>query len=53
MEKGTFCLKVMPFGLKNIGATYLLIVIKIFEGLIQRILKVFIEDTTLEPEDFI
>lgn len=38
-EKRTFCLKVMPFGLKNTRATYQRMVKKVFRGLIGKILK--------------
>ena len=38
------CYKVMPFGLKNVGATYQCIMSQVFEPLLGRIVEVYIDD---------
>lgn len=43
-EKGTYCYKVMLFGLKNVGAIYQRLVNKMFKGLLRRIREVCIDD---------
>ena len=39
-----FCYRVMPFSLKNVGATYQRLVNKIFKLLIRRTMKVYVDD---------
>lgn len=51
-EKGMFCLKVMPFGLKNASATYQRMASKIFVALIREILWAYINDTMVKGKDF-
>ena len=41
-EKGIFCYKVMPFGLKNAGATYQRLVNKIFADMLGTTIEVCI-----------
>lgn len=41
---GTFCCKVMPFGLKNVGAIYQRMVMRVFKGLIGRNMEAYIDD---------
>ncbi|XP_057545948.1 uncharacterized protein LOC130824941 [Amaranthus tricolor] len=41
---GVYCYKVMPFGLKNAGATYQRMVNKVFQSQIGRNLKVYVDD---------
>lgn len=48
MDKGVFCYKVMPFGLKNIGATYQRLVTGIFKDLIRTIVDVYVDDTAVK-----
>ena len=42
--RGTYCYKVMPFGLKNAGATYQRIVTKMFGHMIGKTVEVYIDD---------
>ena len=41
---GVYCYKVMPFGLKNAGATYQRMVNKVFQSQIGRNLEVYVDD---------
>ena len=55
-EKGLYCYKVMPFGLKNAGATYQKLVNKIFQDQIGRNMKVYVDDMlvkSIEAEEHI
>lgn len=42
----------MPFGLKNAGATYQRLVLKIFDGLIDGIVEAYIDDTIVKSVEF-
>ena len=42
--QGTYCYQVMPFGLKNTGATYQRLVNKMFQGQIGTSMEVYIDD---------
>ncbi|RVW82241.1 Transposon Ty3-I Gag-Pol polyprotein [Vitis vinifera] len=46
---GLYCYKVMPFGLKNVGATYQRLMTKIFKPLISHTVEVYIDDIVLNP----
>ena len=43
-DKGIYCYKVIPFGLKNTDATYQQLVNKIFKTQIGRNMKVYVDD---------
>ena len=43
-NKGLYCYKVMPFGLKNTGATYQRLVNKIFKMQIRWNMKIYVDD---------
>ena len=41
---GTFCYKVMPFGLKNYGATYQRAMVTLFHDMIHKEIEVYVDD---------
>ena len=43
-ERGIFCYKVMPFGLKNAGAMYQRLVNKMFSDYLGKTMEVYIDD---------
>jgi ribonuclease HI len=54
--RGTYCYKMMPFGLKNAGATYQRMVTKMFRHIIGKTVEVYIDDMlvkSLHEEDHI
>jgi hypothetical protein len=50
---GTFCYNMMPFGLKNAGATYQRAMIAIFHDLIHNILEDYVDDILVKSHSFI
>ena len=46
--RGTYCYKVMPFGLKNTGATYQRLVTKMFQAQLGRTVEVYIDDMVVK-----
>ena len=50
-SQGLFCYKVMPFGLKNVGATYLRLVNHMFCPQIGRNVEVYVEDMLVKSLD--
>ena len=53
---GLFCYRVMPFGIKNAGATYQRLVNKIFKSLIGHTMEVYVDDMitkSKEPRDHV
>ena len=47
---GLYCYNVMPFGLKNAGATYQRLVTKIFRPLLGETMEVYIDDTLVKSK---
>ncbi|KAJ4821053.1 Pol-polyprotein [Rhynchospora pubera] len=47
-EKGIYCYKVMPFGLKNAGAEYQRMVNKLFQGEIGKIMEAYVDDMVIK-----
>ncbi|XP_024163785.1 uncharacterized protein LOC112170691 [Rosa chinensis] len=55
-DKGLYCYQVMPFGLKNAGATYQRLVNSMFEEVIDTIMEVYVDDMqvkSLTPDDHV
>ena len=50
-SKGLFCYKVMPFGLKNAGATYQRLMNKMFHNQIGQNVEVYIDDMLVKTKD--
>ncbi|KAL0406143.1 UNVERIFIED_CONTAM: hypothetical protein Slati_3928200 [Sesamum latifolium] len=46
--KGIYCYKVMPFGLKNAGATYLRVMQRIFDDMIHKNVECYIDDLVVK-----
>ncbi|CAL9020964.1 unnamed protein product, partial [Prunus brigantina] len=49
-DKGLYCYNVMPFGLKNAGATYQRLVHKIFAELISSSIEVYVDDMLVKSK---
>ncbi|RDX88229.1 hypothetical protein CR513_30207, partial [Mucuna pruriens] len=47
-EAGAFCYKVMPFGLKNAGATYQRLMDKVFKEIIGKDMEVYVDDMVVK-----
>ena len=45
---GIFCYKVIPFGMKNVGATFQWMVDRVFKDLIGHTMKVYVDDMLME-----
>ena len=50
-SQGLYCYKVMPFGLKNAGATYQRLVNKIFSKQIERNMEVYMDDMLVKSKE--
>ncbi|XP_050249118.1 uncharacterized protein LOC126696415 [Quercus robur] len=50
-SQGLYCYKVMPFGLKNAGATYQRLVNKIFSQQIDRNIEVYVDDMLVKSKE--
>ncbi|RDX78659.1 hypothetical protein CR513_41033, partial [Mucuna pruriens] len=49
-DEGAFCYKVMPFGLKNAGATYQRLMDKIFGGILGEDVEVYVDDMVAKSQ---
>ena len=50
-SRGLFCYKVMPFGLKNVGATYQRLMNKMFHDQIGRNAEVYVDDMLVKSKE--
>ena len=48
---GLFCYNMMPFGLKNVGATYQRLVTKMFRPLLRKTMEVYIDDMLVKSKE--
>jgi hypothetical protein len=48
---GTFCYRVMPFGLKNAGATYQRAMVIIFHDMIHNEVEVYVDDIIVKSKE--
>ena len=51
MPHGLYCFNVMPFGLKNVGATYQRMVTRRFRPLIGKSIEVYIDDMLIKSKE--
>ncbi|RDX83814.1 hypothetical protein CR513_35224, partial [Mucuna pruriens] len=49
-NKGNFCYRVMPFGLKNVGATYQRLMDRIFKDHVENQLEVYVDDMVVKSK---
>ena len=50
-DRGLYCYKVMPFSLKNAGATYQRHVNKMFQAQIERNMEVYVDDMLVKSSE--
>jgi hypothetical protein len=48
---GTFCYKVMPFGLKNVGATYQRAMVTLFHDMMHKEIEVYVDDMIAKSQN--
>ena len=48
--KGIYCYKVMPFGLKNVGATYQRAMQKVFDDMLHKYVECYVDDLVVKSE---
>ena len=48
---GTYCYKLMPFGLKNVGATYQRAATTLFHDMMHRDVEVYVDDMIVKSRD--
>ncbi|RVW66345.1 Retrovirus-related Pol polyprotein from transposon 297 [Vitis vinifera] len=51
IEWGTYCYRVMPFGLKNAGATYQRVATTLFHDMMHRDVEVYVDDMIVKSRD--
>lgn len=51
IEQGTFCYKKMPFGLKNVGATYQRLMDYMFSSKLGRNIEVYVDDMVIKSKN--
>ena len=51
IEWGTYCYKVMPFRLKNVGATYQRATTTLFHDMIHKDVEVYVDDILVKSRD--
>ena len=51
ISQGLYCYNVMPFGLKNVGATYQRLVNKMFNNKIGRNMEVYVDDRLIKSKE--
>ena len=49
-EWGTYCYKVMPFGLKNTGVTYQRAATALFHNMMHKEVEVYVDDMMVKSE---
>ena len=49
-SKGIYCYKVMPFGLKNAGATYQRAMQKIFDNVLHKYVECYVDDLVVKTK---
>ena len=50
-SQGLYCYDVMPFSLKNVGATYQRMVTKIFRPLLDNTMEAYIDDMLVKSKE--
>ena len=50
-SQGLYCYRVMPFGLKNVGATYQCLVNYMFRDLIGKSMEVYVDDLLVKSKE--
>ena len=50
IDHGLYCYKVMPFGIKNVGATYQRLVNMMFKDLIGKTMEVYVDDMLVKSK---
>ena len=50
-QMANYCYKVMPFGLKNVGATYQRLMTKVFSKHIGKLMEVYIDDMLVKAKE--
>jgi len=48
---GTFCYKVMPFGLKNVETTYQRTIVALFHDMMHKEIKVYVDDMIAKSKE--